>query len=271
VPLNFDSASPWHIEEASRQQDSIRLWLTKTEVDTLVLKVISNGRVLDTVRLEYTRKESGKKSAAKKDQDKLGVINSAAGFGFNQFKGNPVLTFSYPLSRWDFSKILLIKEKDTVHPEIEFADSLKRRVTVIHKWEESKSYRILIPDSVFAGIYKNRSHDTLRLDFRTKSEKDFGNLIVAMNMENRPGQYIVQLMNEKETVLYEEKVITGSCKIHYDYMPPGKYKLKAIFDRNRNNRWDTGNYRLKIQPEPVMYFKSPVEIRANWDVEETWD
>ena len=112
---------------------------------------------------------------------------------------------------------------------------------------------------------------TISFDFRTKGEKDFGNLILTMNMDKRPGQYIVQLMNEKESTIFEEQIINGSGKIHFDFMHPGKYKIKAILDRNRNKRWDTGNYKLQIQPEEVIYLPKIVEIRANWDVEETWD
>ena len=92
-----------------------------------------------------------------------------------------------------------------------------------------------------------------------------------MNMEKRPGQYIVQLLNEKESMVYEEQIITGSGKISFNFMPPGKYKLKAINDRNKNKHWDTGNYKLNLQPEEVIYLPKIIEIRANWDVEETWN
>jgi hypothetical protein len=54
-------------------------------------------------------------------------------------------------------------------------------------------------------------------------------------------------------------------------MTPGKYKIKAIHDRNNNRRWDTGNYKKNLQPETVLYLPKTVEIRANWDVEESWD
>ncbi|MCX6304819.1 MAG: Ig-like domain-containing protein [Bacteroidetes bacterium] len=270
VPLNFDSIAPWYLEEDTKNRDTVRLWITRPDVDSLVAKVFIGNQVLDTVRLEVTKKEIQKKSNKKEKPEQLGISNSAAGVGLNQLKNKLVVTFSYPLSRWDFTRVLLITVKDTIHPKIVFADSLKRKIFILHKWEEDKSYKILIPDSVFFGIH-DISHDSVLMEFRTKGEKDFGNLIVTMNMEKRPGQYIIQLMNDRESTVFEEQVITGSGKIHFDFMPPGKYKLKAINDRNRNKRWDTGNYRLHLQPEDVIYFPKPIEIRANWDVEETWD
>ncbi len=270
VPLNFDSAAPWVIPESSRKNDSVRLWITRPDVDSLVAKIVVNNKVLDTVRLEVSQKENRNKSPDKKKIIRLGMVNSASGAGLNQFKNKLIVTFSYPLIRWDFKKVLLIAEKDTVHPRITFYDSLKRRIVISHKWEEDKSYTILVPDSAFFGI-GNVTHDTVLMTFRSKSEKDFGNLVLSMNMDKRPGQYIVQLTNDKETSIFEEHIINGSEKIRFDFMTPGKYKLKAILDRNRNRRWDTGNYRLKIQPEEVIYFPKTVEIRSNWDVEETWD
>ena len=270
VPLNFDSATPWYIEEVSTQRDSVRLWITKPDVDSLIAKVIINEKTLDTVRLEVVKKDNQKKLSEKEKQERLTLSIASAGSGFNQYKNKLVATFSYPLITWDFKKVLLIAGKDTTNPDIKFADSLKRRISIFSKWEEDKGYKIIVPDSVFFGIH-NITHDTIKIDFRTKGEKDFGNLIVAMNMEKRPGQYIVQLLNEKESMVYEEQIITGSGKISFNFMPPGKYKLKAINDRNKNKRWDTGNYKLNLQPEEVIYLPKIIEIRANWDVEETWD
>jgi len=43
-----------------------------------------------------------------------------------------------------------------------------------------------------------------------------------------------------------------------------------IEDRNSNRRWDTGNFLQQRQPERVWYFPPIVELRANWEVEETW-
>ncbi len=270
VPLNFDSVAPWCMEESSKHRDSVRLWITRQDVDSLIAKIVIENKVLDTVRIELKNDKSKSKSSQKGSQRRLTLLNSASGSGLNYFKNNLIATFSYPLIRWDFTKVFLIDDKDTIHPEISFTDSLKRKIIIRHKWQEEKSYRLMIPDSVFFGI-QDITNDTIRQEFKTKGEKDFGNLILMMNMEKRPGQYIVQLMSDNETVIYDSRIITGSEKIRFDFMPPGKYKLKAIHDRNRNSNWDTGNYKLNIQPEEVIYFPKAAEIRANWDVEETWN
>lgn len=270
IPLNFDSTTPWYIAEYSKLRDSVTLWITRAKTDSLVLKVMTGQMRPDTVSLELLKKEISKKSQKKSAAEQLDISNPAKAFGLNQFKNKLLLRFSYPLIRWNFSKVLLIEDKDTLHPVIEFTDSLRRNIVVEHKWKEDKNYKIIIPDSVFFGI-TNISHDSILLNFKTRSERDFGNLILMMNMDKRPGQYIVQLMNDNESAIYEEQVVNKSGKIHFDYLPALKYKVKAIHDRNNNGHWDTGNYRRNIQPEEVIYLPKAIEIRANWDVEEIWD
>ena len=41
-------------------------------------------------------------------------------------------------------------------------------------------------------------------------------------------------------------------------------------DENGNNKWDAGNLEKKIQPEMVYYYPKRLQLRANWDMEETW-
>ncbi|NDP27489.1 MAG: hypothetical protein GZ087_08710, partial [Flavobacterium sp.] len=38
-----------------------------------------------------------------------------------------------------------------------------------------------------------------------------------------------------------------------------------------NKEWDSGNYLEKRQAEEVIYFSTPIDVRANWDVEQTFD
>jgi hypothetical protein len=64
--------------------------------------------------------------------------------------------------------------------------------------------------------------------------------------------------------------MTVSGKINYEYLFPQKYKFRAIYDRNYNHRWDTGDYMKDLQPEEVVNFPKILEIRANWEVEEDW-
>lgn len=269
VPLNFDSLSAWRVDEYSPKRDTVFLWLTHPKIDSLIARIVVDRKLIDTLRLNLVKKQAPRKNEKKTIGTQLGFQNSASGAGFNQFKNKVELTASYPLARWDLSRVLLTEDKDTLKANLEFFDSIKRHLVVNHKWKEETTYTLLIPDSVFFSV-TGFSHDSIIQTFRSKAERDFGNLIVTMNIDQQPGQYIIQLLNEKETSIIEEHIITQSGKIKMNYLNPGQFKLKAIFDRNKNGRWDTGKYRSRIQPEKVFYFPKNIEIRSNWDVEENW-
>jgi hypothetical protein len=265
-----DSLPAAYLRENSPRQDSVTLWLSGSHADTLRLKVSDKGRILDTLNIDLQKKVKKKKDDNPEPPERLAfTTNGGGGSGFNQYRSEFTITFSYPLEKWDFGRILLVDGKDTLHPQCKFADSIKRRVVVGHKWKEEKPYKLLIPDSVFFGI-NNLTHDSLRIEIKTKAPKEFGNLVLTFNPK-KAGQYIVQILNEKETSVIEEQIATDSTKLNFNNMLPGKFKIKAILDKNLNRHWDTGNYRKNLQPEKVFYLSKTLEIRANWDIEETWD
>jgi hypothetical protein len=245
--------------------------LIKPKTDSLKLLITDRGtREQDTVIIDL-KQWGQKKKAGKKDatvRDKLQISTNLRGGKLNQYRNNPEITFSYPLQKYDFSKVLLVEEKDTVRPAISIIDTVKRRIRLHYKWKEEKHYRIIIPDSTLYSL-NGLTNDSIFADFRTKAEKDFGSFHVTVTFNERPGNYIIQLLDEKENILLDTLVYKEAL-IKFDYLNPGKYKVKAILDRNQNGRWDTGDYSKFVQPEEVFYFPKPVEIRGNWDVDESW-
>jgi hypothetical protein len=228
-------------------------------------------KTLDTVRIDLRKmnpkKRKGDKGAA--SVIKLRLTTNLPAARLNQFKNDPLIIFSYPVSGQDLSRILLVDGKDTVRPKLAYADSIKRKLRVSYKWKEDRPYRLIIPDSIFQSV-NGHSNDSLLVSFRTHSLRDFGSIQIAMNIKDPSGNYLIQLLNEKETVL-EQKIISASANVKFEYLFPGIYRIKAIHDRNRNGRWDTGKFSVKLQPEKVQYFQKIIEVRANWDIDESWE
>jgi hypothetical protein len=132
-----------------------------------------------------------------------------------------------------------------------------------------KKYELLLLPGALTDIY-NRTNDTLKIPLKVLSEKETGSLYVQLKNSN-DYSLLVYLVDEKDQII-RDTVLTGlQPAVSFQYMPAGVYKLKAVEDKNRNGRWDTGNYLKKQKPERVSYFKEPVTIRANWDVENTWN
>ena len=75
--------------------------------------------------------------------------------------------------------------------------------------------------------------------------------------------------NNHHAVYKSHSVGTMIVEMDDEVFSPPQNKL--IEDSNNNNVWDTGNYLKRVKPEPVYYFPSELEVRANWDLNETFD
>jgi hypothetical protein len=269
-PLYRDSLISWNQTEFSAKNDTVTLWLTRPGLDSITLAINARNKIPDTVSLSNEISAEKPKKGDKKEGTALQIISPATGYAFNQFRSAMEITWSYPVTEANFKKFIMIEDKDTLVPEIKYADSLRRKMVILHKWKEDKPYKLIIPGSSVTAITGTQK-DTIFYSFRTRAEKDFGNLVIAVNLPEWDGNYLIQLLNEKENLLFEQKVSRGQESIRFEHLPPLKYKLKAVTDRNGNGKWDPGNFFGMKQPEEVKYFPKPLEIRANWDVEETWN
>ena len=91
-------------------------------------------------------------------------------------------------------------------------------------------------------------------------------MLNIQNIESYP--VIVQLTDTKGEVIAEQ-YSESSNNFTFRYLNPGEFLIRVIFDKNSNRKWDTGNYLKKRQPEEIKYFQDTLELRANWDINES--
>jgi hypothetical protein len=270
-PLNI-TADNWCIREDNPTKDTLVLYLRTTRQDTLSFRVLNEKGTVDTVRLDLSllhKKRSTKRGTEAAAAERVSIGSNLFEGKLNYFKGTLQLVFNYPLESSRLNRIRLIEGKDTTTPVMVFADSIHRKILVKNKWKEDKAYQVFIPDSVFF-TFNRLTNDTSRLAFNTRAAKEFGSFLVNVTFPAPGENYILQLLTDKDDIR-DQRILHGPGKVLFDYLFPGKYKLRIIHDRNRNGHWDTGDYRIKLQPEEVFLFPKITEIRSNWDVEETWD
>ncbi len=269
--LNRDlSDRNWKIEEINEAKDTINYWIIDPAIDTLEFKISDDTLILDTTKI-IVRQED--KRIRKKDEEAepefLKVKNNLEAKKLDLDKPF-ALFFPYPVKKHDFSEILLIEKDDTLKPDPLFTDSIKRKVNIHHDWKEETKYEIFFPDSIFTDI-RGVSNDSTSIGFTTKSMGDYGIIRVEIITDsiNVCNNIIVQLMDKDENIK-RKNIISSTSKINYEYLDPGEYIIKVIFDSNGNGHWDTGDYINKIQPEKVYYFPKSINVRANWEIEEKW-
>ncbi len=288
-PLNFSYYDGWFIEERSRMNDTVTCWIKDTlisNMDTISLQltytIIDSLRNFipqtDTINMRYREakaksKGGRKKSDAEEDIEKEKFID----LNLNIKKGSTIdlnkpvkIRSENPVSVYNDSLITLYKTEDTLEISQDFEllrdTGTLRSFKIINKWEENTGYKLLIGQGAFTDIY-GLSNDSLLLEFTTQKTEYYGNIV--LRIENVTTPLIIQLLDEKEKVL-REKYTSQSSSTTFRFLRPKVYKMKAIYDKNNNRKWDTGNYIKKIQPEKVHYYKGEINVRSNWDVEITW-
>jgi len=238
-----------------REKDSLYYWFTKIEADSLRFKVTNSIRT-DTLTVKI------------KELYNDSLVLSPSATGNLPLKKPLDIYANVPLETMNKDKITLINTDSTA---IAFTTEFHKRENRLRlRWDvqPNEKYKLtLLPGSV--TDFFNKANDTLKYSFSTKSPADYGNIRVSLkNVTTYP--ILLQLVKEQGGVA--DAIYATEARELYNFrsLDPGKYYLRVIFDANRNGKWDTGNYLGKTQPERVSYYPSVIEVRANWELEETF-
>ncbi|KAF0196863.1 MAG: hypothetical protein FD166_2141 [Bacteroidetes bacterium] len=269
-PLKPALTGNWNITGYNRTRDTLTLWIPSPGADSLRMVVADSGYTRDTVELSLKPRENPSGRARNKDKPELkptlGLKQNIAG----RIKPGRtlVLYFTEPVITADFSRMTLKTDSTLLKPDISFDDSIKTRLTIRYPWKEGTSYLLTVNDSTFTGAF-GHCNDSTGIKFSALTEAETSSLKINADVPVTGTDYIIQLLGDKEKLL-EQRIISGKTTLDFMYLSPGKYKIKVIYDANRNGRWDTGDYLKKRQPEVVDYHPKEFELRANWTLEEDW-
>lgn len=259
----------WYIPEFTRMRDTLDLYLLPWLPDTIRVALNAGAAVNDTTRFIRSRATPEPMLLRRRDArtNPLNINSNLKGGVFDIDREFRFIS-PLPLTAYDTGKIFMAFEGDTLNPSLYFTDAIQRTVVLDYPLQPGESYRVTALDSAFTDL-SGRVNDSTSFHFRVRTPADYGQLVMNIYLPEGSGQYIIQLMTEKE-VLLREKIITQPGPLAFKNLMPGTYKLKAIVDWNANRTWDTGHYKQKLLPEPVEYLPIPITIRANWDLEEEW-
>ncbi|MGX1927746.1 Ig-like domain-containing protein [Flagellimonas sp. 2504JD4-2] len=239
-----------------REKDTLNYWLTPTDIDSIIFTVTNT-------KLEQIDTFTVKTRKLPLDSLRLSS-NGGRSFGFED-------TFSIwantPISELDSSKIALFISDSISSPFSFELDTLENKIDFDFGIEPQQSYSFeLMPGAItdFFGI----QNDSLNYRFSTGSYADFGNLRVNVGGAVRY-PLVVQLTNESGEIK-REIFAEQSQQFEFNNLEPAKYMIRVIFDENGNGIWDTGSYLKKIQPEKVSYYPDVIDVRANWELEQTF-
>jgi hypothetical protein len=242
------------------KKDSLQIWfkpfkLEKSAVDSLQLSIVKDS---------YNKDFTFKIKAQKQDSLTISAISSKILPLNEKF----LLRTNLPISRIDESKISLIRKDSTSVPfKLEY-DELNLTLKVNFQKDPLEKYSLkFLPESIvdFSG---QTTKKILKFDIETKNISDYGNL--RLNLENIKAFPVIVELTDKNGLIQYSNYSESSAQIDFSLIKPDVYTLRLIYDENKNKVWDSGNYLEKIQPENVIYFPKDIDVRANWDVQQTF-
>jgi hypothetical protein len=287
--LNVHPKGSWNLIEKSRHADTLKVWITDSMVikrDTLALKLSflqqdSLGAFFvkkDTIKLylpddltNKSEKNDRKKRRKIMNDQKSVTLTSNIGAIFDTYKSIRIES-PEPIASFDTSKVRLYVKKDTTYfnisPKIKSDTANQRRFIISYPWEFGTSYRLTVDSTALHTIY-GLYGKAVKTDFKTQEEEHYGKIICSI--KNVIGPSIIQLLeNTKEERVLKTIRINKDEVVTIPLLEPTKYLLKAIFDKNNNGVWDSGNLKTKQEPEEVCYYQAVIKVRSNWDNNFAW-
>jgi uncharacterized protein (DUF2141 family) len=245
VPDNFQT-----ITFPEKDKDTLNLWHTPIERDSLIFKVNNNG-ISDTIVIKLRKKEI---DSLKVSRQTIGVLD---------YKDTLFLSTNNPIIKIDTTKINFI-DTDTINIlYTPYISKKENKIGFIFQKKFKKTYKLNVYPNALTDIF-NTSNDTIISQFKTRSLEDYGEITLDVkNTKKTP--VIIQLTDLNDKTIAQETT-SVSKNISFKYLNPNRYKIRIIYDTNNNGKWDTGNYLAKKQPELVEYLPEIQEVRANWQL-----
>lgn len=307
--LNFNEKDAYIVEHTARY-DTITLWMKDTTIyynDTLrfslqYLATDTNGLLTDHIdtlsltpkrsraRIVQDEQKRAKDEAEKFEKDLKRLERNGDSIGIARLmlpktKFLPIehtsstmalndtytLSFNEPVTFLSDTAVKVLKMEDSIWVKVPFEieqDSLLIRDYKIYaEWRPEETYKILIDSASVVGLY-GLHNDALEHEIRFAPLDTYSTFTV--NVANPKSSYLIELLDNKGDITRRGRIKEG--KVDFFFLIPGKYYVRLIDDVNMNNKWDTGEYAEKRQPENVYYINKVFDLKQDWYHEtEMWD
>lgn len=246
------------------KKDSVQIWHKPIK---WAVKTKEDKAKLDSIAIAVTNGADRHNFMVKLKNQKVDSLSIKPIYsGVLPLKKEFELESSTPIVSWDESKIS-IKRKDSSLVKYTLTnDSWNQKITLAFAKEPLEKYKIQFMPGALTD-FMAQTNDTLTYKIDTKNTSEYGNLVLNFNNPKR-FPMLVELLDKSGEVL-EQAVMQNPNALYFTFIEPDKYTLRVIYDDNKNSMWDAGNFLAKRQSEEVYYYPKEIDVRANWDVEQT--
>lgn len=180
--------------------------------------------------------------------------------------GDFALNFDRPLRNLDTTKLQLTTDSSFIYtPSHWELDTLKKKLTLHINWKENTLYNLILDKDFAEDTLGRKLLKTDTINFTTKKQTDYGSVKVSFLNIDLAQNPVLQFSQNGQVV---RAFPLTTSEVYQQLFNPGEYELSILYDRNKNGRWDPGQFfGAKKQPELVRPLTKKITIRANWDNE----
>ncbi|MFT5941579.1 MAG: hypothetical protein ACI9AV_001431 [Sediminicola sp.] len=238
-------------------KDTLNYWFIPFETDSIVFEVTNEKwKVKDTFTVKSRKLAS----------DSLVLTPNQK--GNLAFEEPFYVGANIPIIQIDSSKIALMNKDSIPVKFISKLDSVENRVTLDFDLEPNEKYTMDILPGAIVDFFGN-ANDTIAYRLSTNGYADYGNL--GLKLVGNPTYPLIVQLTDESGKTKREIYATEPKDFQFNNLKPSKYMIRVIYDTNSNGKWDTGSYLQKIGPEKVIYYPSIIEVRANWELVESFN
>lgn len=233
-------------------KDSLNFWITPFEADSLqfVLQHPEREQRRDTFTVKPISSEADTLLITWSPTRTLTPVDTV------------YLQASLPLVGLDSTQFRMVDQDTIPVPFTLWKDSLGRRVYLEFEKTANRSYNLEAFPGAVTDFFGN-TNDSIVQRWSIGKPADYGTL--RMNLEGAIAYPVVAELIDGRDRLVRQVYLPEAMPLHFRWLDPGTYRFRIIMDANGNGQWDTGSFLEKRQPEQVIYFPAPIEMRANWE------
>jgi len=243
----------------SRTKDTASVYLRNMNFDSLRVAIFDKGKPIDTISQLKRKNESFTR-----------VVTTSYNMG-NDSKlkpgGNLVITASIPIENFDQSQITLNEDSvATSDYTIQKDTGNYKLLNLKYRWRETSKYELILNEGALTDIYGDKNK-RLSKKFQINKLDNYSQLTVKLTVPDTAKAYVVELLSEDKKLIQSDP-ITKNTSLVYKGILAAKYYVRIIYDENKNGKWDSGNVKLKRQPENIWLNEKLITLRPNWEAEE---
>jgi uncharacterized protein (DUF2141 family) len=248
--------------EYSKKKDTVLIYMKNMDFDSIRVAFLQNNKPVDTVSLRKGRKESYLRTITLD-------YNTTPD---NKLKPSTdlVITSNTPIQSIDNS-ILTFTEDSTVVSNYTLTKDTAtlKKLTLSYKFKPESRYQLVFNEGTLTSIYGDKNKKIIK-PFQVDKTSNYGELTLKVTIPDTSKGYVIELLNDQKNVVRRDAILKNTVVTYKNY-PIGKYKVRVVYDDNKNGKWDTGNYKKRIQPESIWLYSKDITLRSNWEAEEPID